>query len=66
MQDDGNSARKSHDVRQPLNVISLAIANLRARLAPKLEADDQIYLTEKLDRIEQQIIRATDLLDRGY
>lgn len=66
MQDDANPSRKSHDLRQPLNVINLAVANLRARLVPKLEADDAGYLAEKLDRIEQQVLRATDLLDRGY
>lgn len=66
MKDDGNPSRKSHDLRQPLNVISLAVANVRARLVPRLEADDQSYLVEKLDRIEQQIVRATDLLDRKF
>lgn len=66
MQDDTNPSKKSHDLRQPLNVINLAVANLRARLVPKLDADDRIYLTEKLDRIEQQVLRATDLLGRGH
>lgn len=66
MQDDTNPAKKSHDLRQPLNVINLAVANLRARLVPRLGREDGSYLTEKLDRIEQQVVRATDLLDRGH
>ena len=57
-------AAKSHDLRQPLNVISLAVANLRARLGPRLEGDDRAYLEEKLDRIEQQIVRAAEMLGR--
>lgn len=60
----GNSTSKTHDLRQPLNVISLAVANLRARLAPSLSAEDQDYLVQKLDRIEQQIARAAEILDR--
>ncbi|WP_374591029.1 histidine kinase dimerization/phospho-acceptor domain-containing protein [Novosphingobium sp.] len=52
-----------HDLRQPLNVISLAVANLRARLGPRLEQADADYLNEKLDRIEQQLARASDLLN---
>lgn len=66
MQDDANPSKKSHDLRQPLNVINLAVANLRARLVPRLDGDDGRYLVEKLDRIEQQVLRATDLLDRGH
>lgn len=57
-------AKRSHDLRQPLNVISLAVANLRARLAPNLGEADRSYLNEKLDRIEQQVARAVQILDR--
>jgi len=58
------SPKQSHDLRQPLNVISLAVANLRARLAPNLSDADRSYLNEKLDRIEQQVARAAQILDR--
>lgn len=57
-------ASKSHDLRQPLNVISLSVANLRARLVPRLGAEDASYLNEKLDRIQQQVARAAEILDR--
>lgn len=53
-----------HDLRQPLNVISLAVANLRARLAPSLNDEDRAYLNDKLQRIEQQVARAAQILDR--
>lgn len=64
MNEPSNSARKSHDLRQPLNVISLAVANLRARLGSRLAAEDAAYLNEKLDRIEQQVARTVELLDQ--
>lgn len=54
----------SHELRQPLNVISLAVANLRARIGPQLAEADAAYLEEKLARIEQQVARAADILDR--
>lgn len=56
--------KKSHDLRQPLNVISLTAGNIRARLLPKLGQDDAEYLQEKLGRIEQQIARAAEILNR--
>lgn len=64
MTEPSQANEKSHDLRQPLNVISLAVANLRARLVPRLEADDSAYLNDKLERIEQQIVRAVHILDR--
>ncbi|MFP5395480.1 MAG: hypothetical protein ACLGHF_04895 [Alphaproteobacteria bacterium] len=60
---DGGAATKAHDLRQKLNVISLAVANLRARLAPSLCPEDRCYLVQKLDRIEQQVLRAAEILD---
>ena len=59
-----DNAKKSHDLRQPLNVISLAAANLRARLGPRLEGEDAAYLNEKLDRIEKQVAKAAELIGR--
>lgn len=64
MTEPSNPAKKSHDLRQPLNVISLSVANLRARLLPRLEAEDAAYLGEKLDRIEQQVARAAEIAGR--
>lgn len=54
----------SHEIRQPLNIISLAVANLRARIAPLLSDDDARYLEEKLARIERQVERSSELLDQ--
>lgn len=59
-----DSGKRLHDLRQPLNVISLAVANLRARLAPSLNDEDRAYLNDKLQRIEQQVARAAQILDR--
>ena len=59
-----DTTKRSHDLRQPLNVISLAAANLRARLGPRLDPADAAYLNEKLDRIEQQVARAAELIER--
>ncbi|MBF9149682.1 histidine kinase dimerization/phospho-acceptor domain-containing protein [Novosphingobium jiangmenense] len=53
-----------HELSQPLNVISVATANLRNALAGKLPDDLNDYLQRKLDRIEEQIARAQDVVDR--
>ena len=53
----------AHDVRQPLNVIALVAANLRGKLANALAEPDASYLRAKLDRIENQLARALNLLD---
>ncbi len=64
MTDNFDRDNRAHDLRQPLNVISLAVANLRARLGPRLGADDSAYLNEKLGRIEEQLARAAQILQR--
>lgn len=64
MTTEGDAAIKAHDLRQQLNVIGLAVANLRTRLAPSLCPEDRGYLIQKLDRIEQQVARAAQILDR--
>jgi nitrogen fixation/metabolism regulation signal transduction histidine kinase len=51
-----------HDLRQPLNVINLAVSNLRVRLSDRLTERDQAYLEVKLARIEQQVVRITEML----
>lgn len=58
-----DSERAAHDLLQPLNVISLAVANLRVRIGPQLSPADARYFNDKLDRIEQQITRAVALSD---
>lgn len=53
-----------HDLRQPLNVIGLATANLRSALCPQLEGGQAEYLQAKLGRIEEQLARANALADQ--
>lgn len=53
-----------HELSQPLNVISVATANLRNALSGKLPDDLQDYLLRKLARIDEQIERAQDVVDR--
>ncbi|MCZ8171611.1 MAG: hypothetical protein O9272_07715 [Brevundimonas sp.] len=54
--------RIAHDLRQPLNVIRLTVANMRARLAHSLPQADLIYLETKLQRIEEQADRLAQAL----
>ena len=53
----------AHDLRQPLNVITLVSANLRGRLSGVLTVADAAYLDSKLNRIENQLAIALQLLD---
>jgi two-component system, LuxR family, sensor kinase FixL len=54
------STSVAHSLNQPLNVIRLAAANGRKILAgPNI---DQNYLTKKLNRIESQTERASDII----
>lgn len=50
-----------HDVMQPLNIISLSCSNIRARISNSL-GDHSEYIFQKMERIEEQIVRATQLL----
>jgi len=52
-----------HNLRQPLNVISLTMANFRLRLEPKLDEADAIYLNRKLERVESELHRLARMLD---
>lgn len=52
-----------HNLRQPLNVISLTIANFRLRIEPKLDEVDAAYLNRKLERIEGELNRLAKMLD---
>jgi len=60
-----SSQRKAlhHDLRQPLNVISLTMANFRLRIEPKLDEVDAIYLNRKLERVEGELQRLAKMLD---
>ncbi len=53
----------AHDLRQPLNVIALAVGNVRARIVPGLGEAEAGYLEGKLGRIEEQVARMTELLE---
>lgn len=52
-----------HQLRQPLNVIRLATANLRKRIEPSLGEEDQEYLVRKLEQIEKQIQRTIEIAE---
>lgn len=56
-------APQHHNLRQPLNVISLTIANFRLRIEPKLDETDAIYVNRKLERIEGELQRLAKMLD---
>lgn len=52
-----------HNLQQPLNVIRLASGNIRARLVPQLLEEEANYLNEKLDRIDNQVLRAANQIE---
>ena len=54
-------AKILHDMMQPLNVIRLSCGNMRARIGSYSSADTE-YLVAKLTRIEEQVVRAAELL----
>ena len=53
--------RALHQLRQPLNVIRLATANMRKRIEPSLNEEDREYLARKLAQIEKQIQRTIEI-----
>lgn len=53
-----------HELRQPLNVIGLATGNLRSALCPGLGQEQSAYLIAKLDRIDEQVTRVSQLADQ--
>lgn len=55
--------RYLHDLKQPLNVMSLACGNIRDRIGRALSAEDAEYLDRKLARIEGQVQRAADMIE---
>ncbi len=54
-------AKTLHEIMQPLNIIRLSCGNIRARMGG-YSAEDAEYLVAKLTRIEEQVVRATELL----
>lgn len=55
--------RLIHELRQPLNIVSLSAGNLRAQLGGALAGAQADYFHARLDRISEQIDRASRLLD---
>lgn len=55
--------RLLHEIRQPLNVMRLATTNIRNRIGPVLSGEESEYLIRKLERIEQQIERTTQIAE---
>jgi hypothetical protein len=54
-------AKKLHEIMQPLNIIRLSCGNIRARMG-RHSTEDAEYLAAKLVRIEEQVVRVTELL----
>lgn len=55
------NAKKLHEIKQPLNIIRLSCGNILARMS-HYSSEDAQYLVKGLGRIEEQVIRATQLL----
>ena len=58
---DEHDAKILHDIMQPLNIIRLSGGNIRARMGSYSTGDAE-YLLAKVMRIEEQVVRATELL----
>lgn len=56
-------AELGHDLRGALNVIGLAAANVQARASAGMPDEQQVYLSAKMERIEQQVERSRRLLN---
>lgn len=52
-----------HDLKQPLNVIRLASGNIGDRLDGKIGREEWQYLSDKLQRIDEQTLRAARQID---
>lgn len=52
-----------HDARQPLNAIRLIAANVQARLGGSLDPEEAAWLAAKLEKLDRQVERLSDLLD---
>lgn len=54
-------AKMLHEIMQPLNIILLSCSNVRARISNN-SGDHSDYIFQKMERIEEQVLRATQLL----
>lgn len=61
-EDDGNIAL--HELMQPLNIIRLCCGNIRDKVVRHIEEDQAAYLAAKLARIEEQVVRLNELLQK--
>ncbi len=52
-----------HDARQPLNAIRLIAANVQARLKDALDPEEAAWLSAKLEKLDRQVERISELLD---
>jgi signal transduction histidine kinase len=52
-----------HELRQPLNAISLAAANLRFRIEPHLDEAEASYARDKFEKIDEEIQRLAKMLN---
>lgn len=57
------SNRRLHDLRQPLNVIGLAVGNMSNRIQREPSLPSREYYASKLELIESQIQILASLLD---
>lgn len=53
-----------HEMMQPLNIIRLCCGNIRDRFAGRTDEAEVAYLSAKLDRIEEQVVRLNALLQK--
>lgn len=53
-----------HQLRQPLNIISLSCGNLQSRLKSRPEAFDSNYATDKMARVESSINKAKTIINQ--
>jgi len=58
---DDHCSEALHAIKQPLNVIRLAGGNIRARIGPEPDSVSAIYLSAKIDQIDEQVRRAAEL-----
>jgi hypothetical protein len=52
-----------HDLRQPISVITIVIANVRRRCVPALDDDLSPYLDGKLKQLDEQVARLAEQID---
>lgn len=58
-----NITKVGHDLKQPINVISLVADNIYERISPNLSKEDCEYLQVKVQKIHAQIERLSIMLE---